>query len=269
MRFQANDICFLVAGCILRVIVFSAGNLNGYYIAYIYGHDTINNSSVVDCSIYISRGWVGPADICPQDLSPIIVTAIGSLHQSLGDIGLYLVSAAMQLFVAVSLVKLCSQNKSLIWIIYWLNPIVIIQGVVSIIDSSRHFMLSILVASAVSKDKIIFGSILAILISMNYQYACMIPIFLIVVLSYELKNSLWTSAIVAVVLLLKSPGPPPFGVISSNYFVPSFGFIWYADAQMFKQFRAYFIQFWFAQPFLYSYPIALRLRDSPKLAVSM
>ena len=269
MRLQAGDVCFLVAGCFLRALIFNFGNLNAYYFAYIYGHEKINNPSIIDCALYISRGWTGPADVCTPDLSPVVVAGIGRLHESLGDKGLFVVSAIMQLLAAISLVQSYYQNKSLFWIIYWLNPVVIIQGAVSLIDSLRHLMFAILLASAVSEDKIIFGSVLAILISMNYQYACIIPIFLMVILSHRMKSSLLSSAVIAAVLALKTPNRVSSGIISSTSFTPSFSFLWYADAQMFKQFRVYFIQLWFAQPFLYSYPIALRLKESPRLAVIM
>ena len=266
--------CIIAAGLFIRLFLEKKSLYKDYYITYIYGYHSLTNDSVLECAELITRGWPLPQDgSCPADLNKLFLKLFLSFYKLLGSSGINLCSTILQLLTAILIdysffAKSTGSFSALIF--YWLNPIIIVVNNSSIYISLFHMLISLSFYFASRSMFVMLGAIIATLGSASLKYLCVAPIYFHSFLLYSIRTTIFLTFLVFVICVFTT------NIVSSfystdilDYYFPSTGVLWYANGQVFENFRSYFLLLAAMNPFLYSFPIAVRLKDEKLLAVSL
>lgn len=247
---------------------------------------THDNESFLECTHRYSAGISDERVICPTQNLMGLVALVPDVFRSSALIAS---GVMLQIATTVLIYKYTAKNyKTILWRIYWLNPVIIIGGTNSFLLCLHHFLVVLLLTGVettwtisamisltllsswfdftytgavfivcysltmpinyIPKDRKLGGRLVSIL------YASLFIVFVGFILIYYLRynTSLVDGWYEQVYKSLSTPKP------SQQYYRPSAGVLWYLEALAFKSHQIYFHYFTLLQPMLFSLPLFVR-----------
>lgn len=268
-----KDVWLTSVGVALRAASWMTDSLENSRHSYLpfVSHHSHTNEAIMECSLAISNGWPTSLDTCNPRLSTY---AIHALHQLLSALPRGLVTAAsiaLQLGVFTLLSNLTTSEKKYdLYLLYWLNPYIIGMSRVSLIGSLFHVAITCLMTLVTRRKHVPMGPFLALLISWDFKFISLVPIFCTSALGMSIFSSMACSAAMGAASYMHgSAHSLQLSVLKfqSHAYYPSVGVIWYLQGQVFSPFKIYFERLLSLQPFLYSLPLTIRFRDEPDIGV--
>lgn len=242
-----------------------------YTIVDVATHRTWQDSSLIECAVRVPFTKEYPKSFCPSLSSEYGLKALLYLVASLSPLGMFLASLLLQLAI-YRIIHLMHSNASLSTLWFWLCPIVFISSVCSSLQCVFHLVLAAFFYSISNSWKTCSVALLSVLCIFDYEFLTFIPIILLT--QHRASVFVAFACFLAGIAFLAYSDSNFIEKISlnssaleNNFYTPSIGVIWYANAQVFDRYSSYFASLWHMQPYLYSLPLGIRLQEHPAEAV--
>lgn len=142
----------------------------------------------------------------------------------------------------------------------------------SLVGSLFHFVVLCLIVVVKYERHSLVCVFVSILVSWDFKFLCLLPIFLLTCLKMSARRSILCTAVGYILVYFHSAAIKESNCqieTQVHAYFPSIGVLWYLDGQVFDSFAPYFNRLLSLQPLLYGYPLALRFQNTPNITVNM
>lgn len=227
----------------------------------------------MECALSLHGSWPPTSDSCDARLHPAVVSSLAFCIKTLTPLGVFIVSCMVQLLIAYLIAQLAEVGGSKsVATLYWMSPFLVFLTSSSLLGNLFHVLLLSLLLSRKYKNNLMFIMAVSILISWDYKFMSVLPLYFYSVLGSSGAASLMGTVIACGLYYLRcghdSENNLSQSIPQSYSYYPSVGVLWYLNGQVFGTFEAYCVTLVSFQPLLYGFPLAIRFRQYPDVAVS-
>jgi hypothetical protein len=258
----------------------TSGNSDSEYYHYwaLVRHHSHGDEAILECALAMENNWPITNDVCDPSLHVAVVISLAYFIQYLGPLGVTLFGTAVQIVTACMISSLAASanhresKAEILASLYWMNPVVIAMSGVSLLGLLLNCLLLCLLLSMMHRNAIIMSAGVALLICWDFKFVSILPIVFLSYLQMSGISSFIWSTVGCIIYFyygkMNSDDNTMQLYADTHVYYPSVGALWYLNGQVFKTFEAYCAQLLSVQPLLYGFPLAIRLREYPDIAVN-
>jgi hypothetical protein len=249
-------------------------NTAHYHLIDVVSYRTWQDSSLIEC--FVRRRWTGLSSrsFCPDFPLDYALEALSYIFERFTTSEIFLASVFVQLCTYRLIFLIYRKTNSLSLNIFWysLCPILVLSSACSFLQCIFHLAIALFVYTLYNGWLLGSVVIICVLCATDYKFLTLVPI--IHILSHQSTVATITVASVGAISCMwfldadfTEKVTHVRAALQDNFYIPSIGVVWYARAQVFDRYAAYFSSLWHLQPYVLSMPLCIRLKEHPTEAV--